>query len=133
MRPTTWLVAGALIMLLLTACSPVANSAATPSQPAAGWDAASSGLCQAVAALPDQAAAERAFTNLAHDHLHALAADPRLDRSLAAKILEAMQAVEVDLSRPSDVAVLTGDLAALRDTTDAALHAIGVELRTCTE
>ncbi len=109
---TTWLLAGALI-LLLSGCSPVVYSSATPSQPAVGLDAASSGLCQAIAALPDRAGAERAFTNLAHDHLHDLAADPRLDRSLSAKVLEAMQAIEVDFSRPSDVAVLTGDLAVL--------------------
>jgi hypothetical protein len=93
--------------------------------------ASSSGVCEAIAALPDVSAAQRAFTNVAHDALHGLAADPRLDRPMSARVLEAMQKVEADFERPSGVAVLTGDLTALRVSADAALQALGDVVPTC--
>jgi hypothetical protein len=120
-----------MLLLLLSACSAVASASASASQPALGLPASSSGVCQAITALPDLSAAERAFTNLAHDALHGLAADPRLDRSTSARLLEAMQKVEADFSQSPDVAVLTDDLVELHGSTDTALHALGVEVPAC--
>jgi hypothetical protein len=118
---------------MVTACSPAASTSATPSQPALGLAASSSGVCQAIAALPDASAAERTFTNLAHDALHVLAADPRLDRSTSARLLEAKEKVEADFSQSADVAVLADDLAELQTAADAALQAIGVEVPACAD
>jgi hypothetical protein len=121
------------ITLVLSACSPVASPTATPGQSALGLPASSSGVCQAIAALPDLAAAERVFTNLAHEALHGLAADHRLDRSLSAPILEAMQKVEADFRRTADVVVLADDLAELHVSADAALQALGEQVPACAE
>jgi hypothetical protein len=128
-----WRSAAAWIALILSACSPAASVSATPSQAALGLPASSSGVCQAIAALPDSSAAERAFTNLAHQALHGLAADPRLDRSMSARVLEAMQKVEADFRQSPDVGLLTDDLATLHETADAALHVLGVEVPACAE
>jgi len=130
---TPWRSTAAWIMLLLSACSPVASASATPSQPALGLPASSSGVCQTIAALPDLSAAERAFTNLAHDALHGLAADPRLDRSMTARVLEGMEKVEADFSQPPDMAVLSDDLTELHASADAALQALGLEMPACAE
>jgi hypothetical protein len=130
--PASWRSTAVWITLLLSACSPAVSASATPSQTVLGLSASSSGVCQAIVALPDLPAAEQAFTNVAHDALHRLAADPRLGRSLAARVLEAMQKVEGDFSRSSDVAALTGDLAELRTSADLALRAIGEEVPACT-
>jgi hypothetical protein len=119
------------IALALIACSPAGAGSGTPGQPSRGLAASSAGVCQAIAALPDPAAAERAFTNVAHDPLHGLAGDPRLSRSLSARVLEAMQQVEADFSKTPDVAALSDDLAALHDSADAALQALGEEVPPC--
>jgi hypothetical protein len=129
--PAWWRSTALWITLVLSACSPAVGASATPSLPAVGLPASSSGVCQAIIALPDLSAAEHAFTNVAHDALHRLAADPRLGRALAARVLEAMQKVETDFSRSSDVAALTGDLAELRTSADLALRAIGEEVPAC--
>jgi hypothetical protein len=121
----------AVTALLLSACSPTGSGPGTPGQPAIGLSASSAGVCQAIAALPDPAAAERAFTNVAHDSLHGLAGDPRLSRSLSARVLEAMQKVEADFSQTPDVASLSGDLAQLRASADAALQALGEDVPAC--
>jgi hypothetical protein len=92
---------------------------------------ASSGLCHALGALPDAPAAGRAFINEAHEALHRLAADPRLARPMAARVLETMQKVEADLASQPDATLLATDLAALRATADAALETLGVELPSC--
>lgn len=118
---------------MLSACLPAANASATPSQPGLGLSASSSGVCQAIAALPDLSAAEHAFINLAHAALHGLAADPRQDRSMSAHVLEAMQKVETDFRQSPDVAVLTHDLAELHAAADAALQALGVEVPACAD
>jgi hypothetical protein len=102
-----------------------------PSASAVGLSASSVGVCEAIAALPDPAAAERAFTNVAHDALHGLAGDPRLSRSMSARVLEAMQRVEADFSRSADVATLSGDLAELHTSADSALEALGEEVPAC--
>ncbi|HEY8636833.1 MAG TPA: hypothetical protein VIL81_06165 [Candidatus Limnocylindrales bacterium] len=117
--------------LLLSACSPVPGPSATPGGTALGLSASSTGVCRALVALPDLSAAERAFTNLAHDALHGLAADPRLGRSISARVLEAMQKVEADFDRSPDVGVLTEDLAELHAAADAALQGLGEEVPVC--
>ncbi len=90
---------------------------------------AATGVCDALAALPDPPAAERTFTNVAHDALHELAADPRLDRSLAAPVLEAMDRVEADFD--GTAAALPDDLGRLHDAARTALHTIGIEAAAC--
>ena len=130
---TLWRSTAAWITLVLSACSPGTSASATPSQQALGLPASSSGVCQAIAALPDLSAAERTFTNQAHEALHGLAADPRLDRSMSARVLEAMEKVETDFRQSPDVAVLTDDLAKLHASADAALHALGVQVPACAE
>jgi hypothetical protein len=125
-RPTAFGMA-----LLLSGCSLAPGSSAPPNAPASVLVAASSGVCSAIAALPDRAAAERAFTNLAHAALHALAADARLDRSLAARVLETMQKVETDFSQSAGATLLGGDLAQLEAAAVAALSALGQEVPAC--
>ena len=133
-RPScvTWLSMTAFTALLLTACLP-AVSLPTPgaSATAPGLSAASSGLCQAIAALPSASLAERAFTNVAHEALHVLAADSRIDRTLRARILEAMERVEADFSAPADTSVLADDLAALQGSADEALRSVDVQVPPC--
>jgi hypothetical protein len=126
-----WRSTAALIALALSACSPVASASVTPSQPVLGLSASSSGVCQAIAALPDLSAAGRVFTNLAHEALHDLAADPRLGRSMSARVLEAMEKVEADFSQAPDVAVVTDDLAELQASANAALQTVGEEVPAC--
>ena len=132
LRPpsTLWRLTVAWLSLLLSACSPAVSASATPSAPTLGL--AASGVCAAIVALPDRSGADRAFINLAHAALHDLAADPRLDRSTAARVLEAMQKVEADFSQSLGVAVLAKDLATLHASADAALQALGAEVPICT-
>jgi hypothetical protein len=121
---------GTAIAMILAACSP---ASAPPVGGPSGLTAASAGVCQAIVALPDVAAAERSFTNVAHEALHGLAAAPGLDRQLEAGILEAMQRVEADFgqSPPPDVAALTSDLRSLHDSADRALVSIGETAPPC--
>ena len=131
-RPT-WRPGAVWIVLVATACSPTAGASATPGEPGSGLTASSSGVCQATLALPDATAAERAFINVAHQALHTLAADNRLDRPLSARVLETMQRVEADFSGATDAPSLGLDLAALRAAADAALRAIGEEVPACAQ
>ena len=133
-RPScvTWLSMTAFTALLLTACLPaVSLPTPGPSATAPGLSAASSGLCQAIAALPSASLAERAFTNMAHEALHVLAADSRIDRTLRARILEAMERVEADFSAPADTSVLADDLAALQGSAHEALRSVDVQVPAC--
>jgi hypothetical protein len=91
---------------------------------------ASSGLCAAMAALPDLPASHRAFTNLAHAQLHVLASDPRLDRSSAAAVLEAMLRVEDDFANGRAIDA-RADLPRLKSAADTALGALDVEVPPC--
>ena len=129
--PWRWILLS--IALVLSACSPAGAGSGTPGQPSLGLSASSAGVCQAIAALPDLSTAERTFTNVAHEALHDLAADPRLGRSMSAHVLEAMEKVETDFSQSPDVAVLTDDLTELRASADAALQALGEEVPPCAE
>lgn len=114
--------------VLLGACGATETPGAMVSQ---GLVQASAGLCQALGDLPDTQQASRTFTNVAHDQLHLLAADERLDRSLQASVLQTMQQVEADLSQKAGAGVLYGDLVALKDRTDQALKALGEEVPSC--
>jgi hypothetical protein len=122
-RSARAVIAVATIAILIGGCASADGPTASGAQPAPAGAVA--GLCAALAALPDRSAAEQAFINVAHDPLHRLAADPRVDRALAADVLETMQAVEVDLGRSAPVDVLREDLGALRTATGAAVAAIG--------
>jgi hypothetical protein len=122
-----------MALVLLSACLPLAGAPASPSQGALGLLTASSGLCETIAALPDVSAAERTFTNRAHEALHALAADPRLDRSVSARLLEAMEKVHTEFSQASDAALLTQDLDQLHASADAALAVLGMEAPACAD
>jgi hypothetical protein len=121
--------------LVLAACTTDGTSTASPAASVAGSPtalaAASSGLCQARQALPDVDAADRAFTNFAHDALHELAADARLDRPMAGTILEAMEAVESDFDAGADEAKVAADLLALHASTDEALRALNEAIPPC--
>ena len=128
-----WRHGAAWIALVLSACSPAASASATPGQPGSGLTASSSGVCQAIVALPDAAAAHRTFINVAHKALHDLAADKRLDRSTSARVLETMQKVEADFSQASVAPGLGLDLGALRAAANAALGAIGEAVPACSE
>lgn len=119
------------IAVVVSACSPAAAPSSSRGSPAAGLPASSSGACQALLALPDVSAAERAFTNVAHDALHRLAGDSRLDRTLSARVLEAMERVEVDFRQPPAPQVLHDHLAGLREAADAALQALGENVPPC--
>lgn len=122
------------VLLLLAACSspsPAATPAASAS--ATGLEAASAGLCAAIAALPDAAEVERTFTNEAHEALHSLAAAPGLDRADAARVLEGMQQVETDFSTGADADALGTDLTALHASADEALRALEIEVPGCAQ
>jgi hypothetical protein len=126
-------IAAWIVLLLLGACAPVSIAPATPSRPVLDLAASSAGVCQAIVALPDVSASRLAFTNLAHDALHGLAADPLLARATSARVLEAMQRVEADFSGSPDLVALTDDLAELDASTDMALQALGEEVPACVE
>jgi len=113
------------VALLAAGCGTPSSPTATALSSAGDLTAASSGLCLALAALPDTAAAQRAFVNTAHAALHSLAAAPGLERSVAAGVLEAMQRVEGDFATIATQKTLTADLQDLSAKADAALRAIG--------
>lgn len=115
------------LALVIAACNSAASQPGSPT----GLSAASSGVCDAIAALPDASLAKRAFTNRAHDALHALAGDPRLDRGLAAALLESMLRVEDDIAGAAGAQALSNDLAALHDAANAALAALGEDVPAC--
>ena len=71
----------------------------------------------------DAGATEAIFFDRAHDRLHDLARDAaELDRSVAARLLEAKQNVEADLDEAPSRRVLTDDFDALIDSTRRALE-----------
>jgi hypothetical protein len=126
-----WRSTAVWITVALSACSPLASASVLPSPAALALPASASGVCQAIAALPDVSAAKRVFTNVAHDALHRLAADPRLALSMSARVLEAMETVEADFDQVPDVTGLTGDLTELHASADAALRALDEEVPAC--
>jgi hypothetical protein len=134
MRPLDHRLKGSTLLILslsMIACSPSQAGSLTTSPGQGDAAAASSGVCLARLALPDATVAARAFTDLAHDALHRLAADTRLSRSAAAAILETMQRSETDLGHAPISAELATDLDALQDATDAGLTALGEVVPPC--
>lgn len=129
--PLPALAGGALCAALLVACAPGSSPPASASGSPTGLLVASSGLCRARQALPDVVSAEQAFTNFAHDPLHVLAADGRLDRGLAAKVLETMATVEEDIRASSAADTLAADLDALQAAADEALRSINEVVPPC--
>jgi hypothetical protein len=121
----TVLLAVATTAMLACGCGALGNPPGASLSPSGDLTAASAGLCRAIAALPDTAAAQRTFVNSAHAALHALAAAPGLDRSIAAGVLESMQRVEGDFATIATQKTLTADLQDLTTKADAALRAIG--------
>jgi hypothetical protein len=99
---------------------------------AVGLEAASTGLCAAIAALPDATEVERTFTNEAHAALHSLAAAAGLDRADAARVLEGMEQVETDFNS-GDAGALATDLVALHVSVDEALRALAIEVPVCAQ
>lgn len=81
--------------------------------------------------LPDLDGARRAFVNQAHDPLHALAADPRLTRTAAARVLEAMDRIERDFDMAATAAILATDLATLALVARSALAELGIDAASC--
>jgi hypothetical protein len=129
---TPWLRAGATgVVLALSACGAPSPSASTTIPTPRGLEIASAGLCDALAALPVESAAARAFVNVAHEPLHRLAADPRLPRTLAARVLETMQRVEADIRSSAGAATLGRDLAELQGAAVAALESLGIAGPAC--
>lgn len=108
-------------------------------EPADGHDARASAyasahaaLCDAEAALPgDREAAVAAFVNRAHDTLHTIAADPMLDRGLAADLLRAKQAVESEVAADASGDALAEPMTALVAATTDALADLEVEVSPC--
>ena len=120
------------LLLVLGACSPVGERVPDSGQSGARtWPPRRRASARRSPRCPTCPRHERAFTNVAHDALHGLAADPRLDRPMSARVLEAMQKVEADFERPPGEAVLTADLTELRASADAALQAIGEAVPAC--
>jgi hypothetical protein len=123
----------AAFALLLAGCAPASGPTPTPGA-SSGLGAAATGVCAALHALPDTVAAERAFTDDAHEALHALASAPGLERSLAAPVLETMQRVEADFATTPaspDASRLARDLGSLHAAASAALAALGAAAPAC--
>ena len=79
----------------------------------------------------DPSSAVAIFQNDAHDGLHALAAAPALDRSAAARLLEAKARVEEAISASAPSQQLRHDLVELSAATENALAALGLEPPAC--
>ena len=118
------------LLAALAACTATATVSPTSNPSLVGHAASSTGVCAALLALPDESAAVRAFTNLAHDALHGLAGDPRLARSTSAAVLQSMTAVEDDFADARS-SRLAADLATLRDASNAALGELGEPVPGC--
>lgn len=120
---TRWRTLGvALAVLASTACG--RDDDATSAAPVRSYDGLYQGLCAARASATRPDAARQAFFDRAHQPIHELAtAVAREDRAVAARLLEAKQAVERDLD--GGAAGLAGDLDRLLDTTRRAIAATG--------
>jgi hypothetical protein len=114
-----------LLCTLMTAGAMVACGGGRPRSESAGGDGGIvAALCEARnRAVHDAAEAEAIFLDRAHDGLHHLAREvAEVDRSAAARLLEAKQAVEADIERPSSGAGLEEHLEALIASTRRALE-----------
>jgi hypothetical protein len=83
-------------------------------------------------AATDVDAARRTFNGRAHDGLHLIARGlETVDRAAAARLLEAKQKVEADLSKPPPAAQLVADLNQLADVTRSSLALFQVTADAC--
>jgi hypothetical protein len=124
------LVLGGLIVLWSLLARPAPQPGSTVGVP--DHVEAATGLCHAIGLVADDRdGAVRAFTDEAHLALHALASDQRLQRSLAAELLQAKYAVEADLSAGASGQPLYDDLLTLYQATVAALDDIGAQIPAC--
>jgi hypothetical protein len=98
-----------------------------------GYRSAASGLCEASAGVDDGdiEGAESRFYDTVHQPLHDLAAEvSEVDRVIAARLLEAKEAVESRFD--TDPAGLGEALRSLESAVDESLTAIGHDLLPCT-
>jgi hypothetical protein len=127
-----------LLAALLAGCATGQGASAPGSSTPAGasigaesLSKAATGVCLAIASLPDARGAEDTFTNEAHEALHALAAAEGLDRSLAARLLEAMERVEADFEGGAAETALRTDLNGLHAAAGDALAGLGMAAPPC--
>ena len=124
---------GALVLpvLALTACG--AGISADGSEPSGeALRASATAVCSSLDVVAtDRSSAVAIFQNDAHDGLHALAALPALDRSAAARLLEAKARVEEAMAAGAPSQQLRQDLVELSAATDIALAALGLEPPAC--
>ncbi len=134
--------AGALLvaaLALTTACrgdgsGPSATTApSTTAPPGNAYQVAFVGLCLARASAPiDVNTARSTFYDRSHDALHSLASDlASVDRALAARLLEAKQAVESDFGAEPAPPSLGPDLDRLLEVTGQALARLSLPAPPC--
>ena len=96
------------------------------------YGSAHAALCGARDALPDEPElAVRLFEDRAHETLHLLAADPMLDRGVAADLLRAKETVESGIARGAAGAALVVPMDALIARSSAALDDLDVDVPSC--
>lgn len=112
---------------------PSTSGSSTPGPSAAGYEAAFHGLCRARASAgTDVNAARSTFYDRSHDPLHSLARDLQpIDRVLAARLLEAKEAVESDLRADRPPPSLGPDLDRLVEVTGQALSRLARPVPRC--
>lgn len=124
------------ILTMTAGCAASSNERAKEPS-AARYRSALNAVCTAAtsARAGDLTAARQAFYDTAHQALHQLAADAaRTDRPVAARLLEAKQAVESRFSSPAVPADLAPHLNALTVAASAAITtATGTQPEPCAE
>lgn len=127
---TAWPQRGAAALaLLLAAC----GGGSSPGG-GAGLAGVADGVCQAAAQAGggDVEQARATFYDRSHDGLHDVAGRlDSVDRTLAARLLEAKQRVESGLDRRPPPASVVADLVALDSVTRDALDRLSVDTRPC--
>lgn len=131
-------IVAATLVLAVSACggsgggSPTARPT-TSTAVGASLASAVDGLCLARGQVAgDPAAVRGTFYDRSHDALHTIARQlEAVDRSLAARLLEAMQAVEADVSSQSPAASSAADFGRLIDVADQGLARLSVPVGTC--
>ena len=119
----SWRVFALVILVAATACAAGGDATSTTTRPRP-YAALYQGLCQTRAEAAQPAAARGTYFDRVHQPLHELAADAaRADRTAAARLLEAKQALERDLA--GDTSLLGDDLDRLLDATRRAIAATG--------
>lgn len=128
----------AVVLALAGACSGGSSREASvevggQSVPARRLEAVAEGVCRAAGqAASDAEGARRTFFGQAHEGLHTIARGLEdVDRSAAAGVLVAKQAVEADFSGGKAASALVADLRRLAQATRAALDRLGVRVPAC--